>query len=410
LKVEAEELENALEELEVRLERLRALYEQYFLGIEKLEPQIPRKDVDRRIYLLRREKIRNTGKRFKLQTLIQRYNTFQQYWQRICREIENGTYKRHIARAEKNIGPTELLTVAARRRFAKERDRRASDQPLAKSSLPPPQERASSLPPDSGNAVTRPPAARRTPTLRGISTPPPPGVEAPVSLRPPPPAPLPANQPPQAARPSARPAFESLELDMDFMGDWDPRAATTGRRVPAPPAIPREAKVPRSAAEEVAPQRRLAPPPKPGRAAQESQPEAEAPPHRGAAPEPVAARPVAPEPKPTETSAAAPRPAKAPGAQRTAPAQAQAKPEAKPEAKPARPAAANVTDERLKEVHQRFVEASKSAGQNAVSYEGLAKSLRAVEAKLRAQHGANRRVDFEVVVKDGKPVVKPIVR
>jgi hypothetical protein len=45
-----------------------------------------------------------------------------------------------------------------------------------------------------------------------------------------------------------------------------------------------------------------------------------------------------------------------------------------------------------------------------VSYEGLAKSLRAVEAKLRAQHGANRRVDFEVVVKDGKPVVKPIVR
>jgi hypothetical protein len=183
---------------------------------------------------------------------------------------------------------------------------------------------------------------------------------------------------------------------MDFMGDWDPRTATTGRRVPAPPAVPREA----------ATQRRLAPPPKPGRAAQASQPEAEAPLRREAAPEPVAARPAAPAPKPTEASAAAPPPAKAPAAQRTAPAQTQPK----PEAKPARPAAANVTDERLKEVHQRFVEASKSAGQNAVSYEGLAKSLRAVEAKLRAQHGANRRVDFEVVVKDGKPVVKPIVR
>ena len=30
------ELDTALEELETRLERLRALYEQYFMGIEKI--------------------------------------------------------------------------------------------------------------------------------------------------------------------------------------------------------------------------------------------------------------------------------------------------------------------------------------------------------------------------------------
>src|SRR6187401_388374 len=111
-----EELDIALEELETRLERLRALYEQYFLGFEKIEPSVARKDVDRRIYVLRREKIRNTGKRFKLQTIIQRYNTFQQYWQRICREIENGTYKRHLLRAQKG----ELLTIAARRRLGRQ--------------------------------------------------------------------------------------------------------------------------------------------------------------------------------------------------------------------------------------------------------------------------------------------------
>ncbi|HEX6277336.1 MAG TPA: hypothetical protein VFZ53_30045, partial [Polyangiaceae bacterium] len=114
-----EELDVALEELETRLERLRALYEQYFLGFEKIEPQVARKDVDRRIYLLRREKIRNTGKRFKLQTIIQRYNTFAQYWQRICREIENGTYRRHLARAERTLGPDKMLTIAAKRRFGK---------------------------------------------------------------------------------------------------------------------------------------------------------------------------------------------------------------------------------------------------------------------------------------------------
>ena len=117
--MEAAELDVALEELETRLERLRALYEQYFMGLEKIEPAIARKDVDRRIYVLRREKIRNTAKRFKLQTIIQRYNTFQQYWQRICREIENGTYKRHLLRAQKQ-NPNQLLTIAARKRLGRQ--------------------------------------------------------------------------------------------------------------------------------------------------------------------------------------------------------------------------------------------------------------------------------------------------
>ena len=58
--MEIAEIERELEELESRIERLRALYEQYFMGIEKLEPQIPRKDVERRIWILRREQIRNT--------------------------------------------------------------------------------------------------------------------------------------------------------------------------------------------------------------------------------------------------------------------------------------------------------------------------------------------------------------
>ena len=64
-----DELDAELEELENRLERLRALYDQYFLGIEKIEPSIARKDVDRRIWTLRREQIRNTARRFRLQTL-----------------------------------------------------------------------------------------------------------------------------------------------------------------------------------------------------------------------------------------------------------------------------------------------------------------------------------------------------
>lgn len=44
-----------------------------------------------------------------------------------------------------------------------------------------------------------------------------------------------------------------------------------------------------------------------------------------------------------------------------------------------------------------------------VSLEGLAKSIQATEAKLREAH-KGRKIDFDVIIKDGKAVVKPIVR
>ncbi len=98
------EFDHELAELELRLERLRSLYEQYFLGIERIEPGVARKDVDRRIWALRKVRTNNTAKRFRLQGIIQRYNTLQQYWTRTCKQIENGTYRRHVARAERRFG------------------------------------------------------------------------------------------------------------------------------------------------------------------------------------------------------------------------------------------------------------------------------------------------------------------
>ena len=113
------EVDHALEELENRIERLKALYEQYFMGIEKLEPLVPRKDVDRRIVLLRREQVRNTAQRFKFQTLVQRYNSFQQSWARVAREIDNGTYHRDVARAAARFGAKETLTIFGKRQAEK---------------------------------------------------------------------------------------------------------------------------------------------------------------------------------------------------------------------------------------------------------------------------------------------------
>jgi hypothetical protein len=342
--VNAEELDIALEELEVRLERLRALYEQYFLGFERIEPAVPRKDVDRRIYVLRREKIRNTGKRFKLQTLIQRYNTFQQYWQRICREIENGTYKRHVLRAERQLSKEQQLTIATRRRFGK--------------SLPPPAlEAAAAAAAAAAASSSVPPPSREpaTPVLPPRASPPPRLDEALAAGAPQKPAPI-TSQPPQP-KPSPRPSkYESLDLDMGFLGSWAPPP----RAIPAPTANTKPEPEP------VTP--RLNVPPKP-----RSAPRAADPPAEG-------------------------RPARAPAAP---------KPERPP---PAAAASSGISEDRVKELHARFVQAkrdNKESGQ--VSLENLAKTLRDTENKLRAQY-KGRKIDFEVVVKDGKTVVKPKVR
>jgi hypothetical protein len=409
--LEQVELDTALEELELRLERLRALYEQYFMGLEKIEPAIARKDVDRRIYVLRREKIRNTAKRFKLQTIIQRYNTFQQYWQRICREIENGTYKRHLLKAQKNGA---LLTIAARKRLG--RQGRLSKPPEAAAPSQPPSVPPSAQPPIRPVPITPVPAAPAPPARPPGSPPLParpalpsrPGVAPPTAQAPAPSAAAAAAPAPIAANPPApKPApakFESLDLDMDFMGDWDPGAKRAG----AKPAAPTPAKV--------APPPPAAAPPKPA-----APPAAAAPkPTPGPPPAPIASRPasIPPAPVAVPPRPASSRPPTAPAAPRIAPARPLGaapppKPLARPAAAPPKPAPAaassNADDARMRDLHARLQQAKLQTKEANVSFEGLAKSIRATEAKLREQH-KNRKIDFDVVIKDGKAVVKPIIR
>jgi hypothetical protein len=96
-----DEQEKRVNEIEKEIDRLHALYNQYFMGIEKIEPVVPRKNLDRKINQLRREKIRNTALRFRLQMQIQKYNTQATYWGRVCRQIENGTYSRQVMLAKR---------------------------------------------------------------------------------------------------------------------------------------------------------------------------------------------------------------------------------------------------------------------------------------------------------------------
>lgn len=96
-----QDIEELLKELALKIERCKQLYEQYFMGIEKLEPLTARKEITRALLTLQQQHIRNTGLRFKFGTMLQKWNIYITYWNRILREIENGTYVRHLVKVKR---------------------------------------------------------------------------------------------------------------------------------------------------------------------------------------------------------------------------------------------------------------------------------------------------------------------
>ena len=108
--LKGDELDAILDDLSKRMDRLRVLYEQFFLGIEKIPPLQVQKDVVRILYRLQGAKLKGTTQKFRFQALIQLFNAHKAYWARTTREIEEGTYKRQMLRADsrrKRAAPTE---------------------------------------------------------------------------------------------------------------------------------------------------------------------------------------------------------------------------------------------------------------------------------------------------------------
>ncbi len=93
----------ALDELEERIDKLKVRYEQYFLGIEPREPVQERRVVERAIRFLRSQVISNTALKFRFHALIQRFTTHKTYWDRVQRQIEEGTYRRDLQRIQRRL-------------------------------------------------------------------------------------------------------------------------------------------------------------------------------------------------------------------------------------------------------------------------------------------------------------------
>lgn len=392
-----QEIDIAIAELENRLERLRSLYEQYFMGMERTVPAVAHKDVERRIQLLRRERFQNTARRFKFQTLSQRYNTLQQHWVRVCREIEEGRYKRHRLKAERTVGVLDRVrqdqaeeaearlrasdaTEIAERDLAElvetgseqdldhafERALAATENPAAD-----PQTLQRLRPNrESDTAVSRSP---NTAAQRNSS-----GLLGKLGKRQSDQIPIEEKAQPGSisrnlahSRPPAAPS--SLTSSPGLHSRPVEAPAAPGPRAPAPPPLQRSSPA--------------------GSAPTGSAPGAAAP----AKPAPGAA--ISAKPAPGGAAPAKPAPqqpsARAPGA--------------KPAHGPGSAGSGSLSDDRLKDLHQKYLDARKQTNATAVSYEKLAQSIRDTEQKLRAKH-KGRNVDFDVLVKDGKAIIKPKLR
>ncbi len=471
------QIEQELDDLEGRLERLRALYEQYFLGLEKLEPTVLRKDIDRKMWVMRREQIRNTGLRFKFQMLIQRYNTYQQYWTRIVREIENGTYRRDILKVAQRFGEKEALTILGKKRaeqykrLAKNQlDRRGKRKGDAQQQEEPKPEDASAAPKvdeeialeaddyelvEEGDDEITP--RKDLPPVRGAhdhgepdmesllmfatvgvkdwsaprpEAPPPdprsdpPKIEAPkpeVSRAEAPKSDAPRAPPAKADPPKAVAAASTAksrvaelaaqmrakkeaakvkvdELDLDRLLDSAPGAALAPPRQPQPskPSVPETSKptVPE--------------PPKPPTFTPSQPSSASTTPLPRLAPSQQGS--TSPFPRPASTTSlphaqpsvpSAPKPSPGPAA-------ASAKPSQTSESAPTK---SDLSEQKMREIYAKYVGAKRAANESTagITFDKLAQSLRAQAEKIRTSH-PTRTIDFEVVTKDGKTALRPVVK
>ncbi|MCC7170707.1 MAG: hypothetical protein IT459_09680 [Planctomycetes bacterium] len=414
--------EAALDDVDRKIERLRASYDQYFMGLERIAPSEARRDVDRRLRKLREENLRNTATKFRFQTLLARFITFTGYWDRITRQIEEGTFKRDVDRAKQRIGTaaqkpriSELeLDVDIDLEMSGDEDNLEAAIDAAIREAEQEEERLSltSIVPEPPTPRAGPPPVPRTAAIRASvftdedfaaidsafdtmqlrdSLPPtaarPAGAR--VSAVPSAPTTGTAARPEElkdttARKPSARFA-RPKELEAPIASASPASGATSLPRASSllddpPTEGPSTDKVPRVALDAPTP---------PATPAARAQPTAALPP------------PAAPTATPAARSAARFPP---PTGKMSAPPVA---PTAKSPSLAAQARPGGSVDDETRKLYARYVEMRRACNESTdnVRIESLAKNLQ----EIRKKHGG-RDIAFEVVVKDGRAAIKPVPR
>lgn len=102
--------------VETELAELRAAYDQYFLGVERKPPTKRHDALKKEMRELKSHFVRQTSVRFRIDNLAQKLTTFERLWDRTLKEIEAGTYKRHLFKAKMHASartqPSSAVAVA----------------------------------------------------------------------------------------------------------------------------------------------------------------------------------------------------------------------------------------------------------------------------------------------------------
>jgi hypothetical protein len=287
--------------------------------------------------------------------LQQKYVTYQVYWSRVTRQIEEGTYRRDVVRAKQRIAGSQSRDASS---IEVDIDVDYGTDDLA-----------DLLEGDDGAGAH--------------------GTEVHDTEPPPPPPPSPARAP-------ASPAAAAAPLP-------PPEPASRPRLSPFALGAPSRSPVPAGPSASIPAPRAHAP----------AAPPAGIAPPAGAAPSATFSRPkvapAAPASIPPQKPAGIPLPAgaikAAPLPPRAAPAPARSAPAA-----PA-PKQASLDDSAARAVYDRYVEARRRNNERVdnLKFETVQKSLADMLPKLREKH-AGKKIDFEVVVKDGKVGIKPVAK
>ena len=116
--------DDELDKLEEDIRKLKNKYDQFFAGIQKVPPSHERHLVEVYIHELSRQKIRDNARRFRLSTVLSRYNQYREMWGRKMREREEGPmdFRRRRAALNQPSEPPHRERAAAPRVTSSESD------------------------------------------------------------------------------------------------------------------------------------------------------------------------------------------------------------------------------------------------------------------------------------------------
>lgn len=94
------EIDAELDRLEKQIAELRVMFEQYFVDVIPLPPEENRKAIVKEIKRLLKSPFKTQATKFRLRTLVTRYQTYHTYWERVLKQREEGTYHRDLFKAD----------------------------------------------------------------------------------------------------------------------------------------------------------------------------------------------------------------------------------------------------------------------------------------------------------------------